>query len=476
MRLRSFLPIVLCATALGACTASAQEENPYYSTKQPYSPRQDYAEYSPAPNGFQQIYTTTVNRHGSRGLSSFKYDDLAAQMLRSAEESGDLTDLGHDLIAQVAAMTKVNQELSGGPGQESGYGNLTTLGREELRGIGQRNAERNAEFFATLNDDPAARLSFTSSGEDRATDSGWNFGSGLLDTAPTLREHTDYDSTAQHVDIAANTALLYAHKDKSLPSYERYQEWKKSDTLEEKIEHAYTQPQAQEAARGLLSHIFQPSFIDSLEAGELTFTGSEDESKEVTGLVEAALPFYNLYLSAPALSEETSTPAEGWIFHRYIDDSTGPTLAYLLDVEDYYQKGPAIEGQTVAYDNYEPLLEDMLARVEERAAGGDNAADFRFGHAETIIPLAALLRLPGSEHGTPANEVMDYENSDWRGEAVSPMAANIQWDAFQNQSGEVVVRMLYNERATPFHEGCTPMEPQSAFYRLEELQGCLPLE
>lgn len=88
-----------------------------------------------------------------------------------------------------------------------------------------------------------------------------------------------------------------------------------------------------------------------------------------------------------------------------MDDASGPPFAYLLDLEGYYEKGPAIAGQTVSYDNYEPLLKHMIQGVKDRTAGGDVAAEYRFGHAETIIPLAALLKLPGSQKGTAADEL-----------------------------------------------------------------------
>ena len=55
------------------------------------------------------------------------------------------------------------------------------------------------------------------------------------------------------------------------------------------------------------------------------------------------------------------------------------------------------------------------------------------------------------------------------------MGANIQWDAFQNDRGETLVRMLYNEKEIPFHDGCEPISADSTFYTIEELAECLPL-
>ena len=55
------------------------------------------------------------------------------------------------------------------------------------------------------------------------------------------------------------------------------------------------------------------------------------------------------------------------------------------------------------------------------------------------------------------------------------MGANIQWDAFQNDNGEALVRMLYNEKEIPFKEGCEPISEGSTFYTIDELSACLPL-
>lgn len=461
------------ATAISLAPATAAEAQTYYSTKQPYSPAAPISSYSQPPAGFHQIYTTSVDRHGSRGLSGFKYDDLAQQMLQAAQERGQLTELGERLIPQVEAMIKVNEALTG-PG-EPGYGNLTTFGREELRGIGVRNAARNLDFLERVAASESDKVKFMSSGVDRAIESGQQFGRGLLSVAPGLRGSLVDGTENGAVRLETREDLLYAHKDKKADSYKAYAAWKNGDTLKAKVAEAYAEPESQQAAKQLLGKIFQPQFIAALESREETFTGRADESKKVEGIVDAALQFYNLYIIAPALEDEAAKPKEGWIFDQYMDDSDGPTFAYLLDVEDYYEKGPAIAGETVAYDNYAPLLNHMISSVQERAQGGTIAAEYRFGHAETIIPLAALLKLPGSEKGVPADEVMTYENSQWRGDKVAPMGANIQWDAFQNDEGVTLVRMLYNEAEIPFHDGCMPVADNSHFYTIEELADCLPL-
>lgn len=468
---RAIALATVAATAATLVPAGAAEAATYYSTKQPYSPAAPISSYSQPPAGFHQIYTASVGRHGSRGLSGFKYDDLAGQMLTSAKERGELTPLGEKLIPQVEAMSRANEQLTG-PG-EGGYGNLTTLGRNELRGIGSRNAARNLTFLESVSQSDTDQVKFMSSGADRAKESGELFGQGLLSAVPELSDNLADGMTNNTVNIEDRFDLLHAHSDENSPRYAAYSEWTESDTLDEKVNKAKNSEASQQAATHLLTKIFDQKFIDDLDNGTLKFVGTS--GKKVKGTADAALQFYNLYIIAPAMENEPAKPAEGWIFDQFMDDEDGRQLAYLLDVEKFYESGPGIEGQSVSYDIYEPLLNHMIKGVQDRAAGGNIAAEYRFGHAETIAPLAALLKLPGSEKGVPADEVMSYDNSTWRGDKVTPMGANIQWDAFQNDTGVTLVRMLYNEAETPFHAGCMPVADDSVFYTIDELADCLPL-
>jgi len=104
----------------------------------------------------------------------------------------------------------------------------------------------------------------------------------------------------------------------------------------------------------------------------------------------------------------------------------------------------------------------------------------RFTHAEAIIPFAALLQIPIlSDKSTPFNETYTYENNNWRGEFVSPMAANIQWEIYRhinygknrhNKHQQILIRMLYNEYPVAFKYDCKSLN--NLFYTIDELKRC----
>ena len=121
-----------------------------------------------------------------------------------------------------------------------------------------------------------------------------------------------------------------------------------------------------------------------------------------------------------------------------------------------------------------PLLADFFASVKTTIEEQSNPnTHLRFAHAETVIPFATLLQIPGlSNQAVPSANLYDYDSNHWRGEHVAPMAANIQWEIYQheNDSNQILVRMLYNEMEVRFKEDCQPVTHESFFYDWNELQ------
>ena len=124
----------------------------YYTTKTPYQPFQDPAAISAPPPGFAPIFTQTVGRHGSRGLSSLKYDAAALAMWQRALADGALTPLGAALGPDLQKIMRGNALLGYGVAGISnpGYGNLTQVGIREQQQLAARLLQRLPDYFAGL--------------------------------------------------------------------------------------------------------------------------------------------------------------------------------------------------------------------------------------------------------------------------------------------------------------------------------------
>ena len=90
---------------------------------------------------------------------------------------------------------------------------------------------------------------------------------------------------------------------------------------------------------------------------------------------------------------------------------------------------------------------DFLETTNNAIIEGNVSADLRFAHAETIIPFAALLGIDiASAQTNDLNYVLDI----WKDYQIAPMAANIQWILYNNDSGEYLIKMLLNEKEVTF--------------------------
>jgi hypothetical protein len=117
------------------------------------------------------------------------------------------------------------------------------------------------------------------------------------------------------------------------------------------------------------------------------------------------------------------------------------------------------------------VLDDFFTALDRRIAGGSTAAVFRLAHGEVTMPFAALIKLPGSEQ--QASRAFSYGSNPWRGSVAGRLGGNIEWAAYRNAAGEVLVTMRHNEQPVQFNASCTPSAAGAYFYRLDQLKKCL---
>lgn len=517
-RIRRALADAGSGADLRATLAAAALTDRYYQTQAPYRPQQDVSSYEAAPAGFSPVAVQLVARHGSRGLSSLKYDLAVYNMWAKAQADGALTPLGQQLGADVLAIMKANFLLGYGVAGIStpGYGNETQVGIQEHTQLARRMLQRQSAFWKQVGDAAGSaprQIVTVTSGVDRAVDSGNFFVQSLKAAQPALAALVSYPpAPAPYPDTGSAVAqpagtdrfLLYFHKlvkatdlvtrtaDARYTTYQdsqAYQKYKGSDAdLLAKQAGLFTSDAARAAGRALLLRLFTQSFVDRIDngsyafanTGSYTYTSSDgkfsstlsgDGKTTIKGLGDAGALLYELYVIAPAMKAEA-----GVDFTPYMPVEQAKFFAEANDTSDFYDKGPGItEKGEATYRMAQILVDDLFNEVDAIARGDlSHAAKLRFAHAEIMIPFASRMGLKNVLQQVPVVQTYAWANNPWRGEYVSPMAANMQWDVYRNGAGTLLVKMLYNEREADFKAGCDGARASGTqhFYDWEKLKAC----
>lgn len=510
---KSLFPLlVICAATLSGCggdtttsettatTTPAVTRTGYYATKTNYTPQQEASTYEAAPAGFSPVYTELVARHGTRGLSSMKYDDAVLNMWTQAKADGALTALGEKLGADVEKIMQANFLMGYGVTgiTTPGYGNLTQVGINEHKQLAVRMSSRMAGLFNNLG---SRQVEIMNSGQDRAVDSSQFFANSLAATLPAISGNITSPITNRYQlyfhklsstgdSVSDTSSVNYSVLQASL-AYQSFASAKDSTgygtEVAAKIASARAASTVTTAARTVLERLFSKEFLNKIDAGTYSFSNNSTRSytstdgkftKTLTGdgktkiksSVDAAELIYELYIIAPGMKNEVSVD-----FSQYMPLEQAQTFAYLQDIDDFYNKGPsATEYGTLTFSMAQGLLHDFFDEVSNIASGTNpRAARLRFTHAENMIPFATIMGIDGAATQLPDAQSFNYTNNPWRGEVVSPMATNVQWDVYQN-AGTILVKMYFNEKETDFKPACESARYKagSHFYDFSKLKAC----
>lgn len=157
----------------------------------------------------------------------------------------------------------------------------------------------------------------------------------------------------------------------------------------------------------------------------------------------------------------------------YFTREEAQALWSCFNMRQYLQR-TATTVSTVPADIAADLVLNLVETTDAYINGPTESpcAVLRFGHAETLMPLLSLLRLPGCYYLT---NYFDTVAGQWRDFDVVPMAANIQFILFRaRKSGHYYVRVDLNEHPVAMRQG-----DDSLYYPWGELRrfmmNCVPL-
>lgn len=448
----TLLATLLCSlSCAGVASASSVQHEDFITSKTTYQPQQHWESYSKPPHGYRIAMVQHLARHGSRGLSSADDDDLMLQLWHQAREEGALTPLGETLGPEIERLSAVQQRI--------GYGELSTLGRQEHADMATRMMQRHAELFS----EPGLRpIVVSHSSRSRAAQSGEAFVEQMLHEVPALRPVTE--------PAYASPATVYFNEESAA-----HEDYKDNDPrLLAAMEQILTDPRSVQIIDEVLLRLFSEDFVKRLHDGEYHFVATaEDEDDTLSTPWEAVEALYGLYTVAPNLRADATLN-----FSAFLPDEYAQWLAYIDDADSFYGRGPAFAGDDITYRAADALFAEIMEQIQQLQTDPENAvlASLRFSHAQATMPVATWLQLENTQHPVAEDELYSYETNPWRAADVSPMGANIQWDIYIKDTSvneaDIIVRMLHNEKEVPFAQECQPLPNTQYFYSFNELTRC----
>lgn len=376
---------------------------------------------TPAPAGYKPFYISHYGRHGSRRQIGGGGTDAYLSM-KKADDMGLLTEEGKALLADLQVLYDAHVDMDG---------QLTIRGGKEHQGVADRMYRR---FKPVFKGRKAVRCQ--SSDIQRCIISMANFTSVLKGNAPRL----DFD-------------FITGKKYFKLLCHNYYSKGALADrqnAQEDSVAHALINP----------DRWMKAFFTDSRKA------------REVVGdpWVLARNFFYILADCQDLLYE-----VDGLDLYKYFTKDELLGMAKHSNEHLYSSMGNSVEWGDYTLWAEKWLVEDFIQRADQAIESGSVAADLRFGHDSALLPLAGLIGIEGVSRRYKVGEA--WKNGYYLWENIC-MCSNLQMVFYRNKKGEILVKMLYNEKersiAQCFIPGVEIPQPVTGpYYRWQDLRAYL---
>lgn len=371
---------------------------------------------TPAPKGYKPFYISHYGRHGSRYLISDRDYQVLRDRLHDADEHGALTARGRELMARVDTIWLEAQGRGG---------ELSPLGNRQHRAIARRMYSAYPEVFAD-----GADIYASSTQVMRCAHSMFAFIEGLKEMNPKL-EIPRESGTRDLYFLNYHTPESMQLDSDNGPWYLPFRKFRTANTHSDR----------------LIAEVFSdPSYVKM-------WVNPEEFMWQVYWV---AVDLQNM--ETPVSLMDYLTPEELYDMWQVFNfNMFGKCSSYV----------PAGGAHAANACN---LVRDIVKGADACvAAPGSHGAKLRFGHDGNILPLIALLRLPGGYAEVTEPEDLAASWSDYR---ICPMGANIQIVLFRNPAkpdAPVLAKIMLNERETTLPIAAA----EGPFYRWDDMRAYL---
>ena len=336
------------------------------------------------------FYVNHLGRHGARFPTSGKALNRVKEILELAQRENRLTSGGVTLLSTIQNLSETFD------GQ---WGKLSVVGEEEQRGIARRMIERYPQLFSD-----SVKVQAIATYVPRCIHSMDAFLACMVEFNSSL--HIQRNEGKQYNDI-----LRFFDLNQSYVDYKENGDWRP-------IYETFVRRKISSAS--VMENFF-------LESGQET----DKEAEE----------FVMALFSIAAILPDTGTPINlDGLFTIGEWDNYWQTQ----NLRQYMSKSSSPIGRMLPVAIAWPLLSEFIHSADEVIKGkSDTRANFRFAHAETVIPFVALMGIEGTDVKVV---VPDSVSKYWQDYEIAPMAANVQWIFYHDKAREIWVSFLLNEK------------------------------
>lgn len=393
-------------------TATSYTWNECQGSARPYPAPEAIAA---CPDTLTPIMINHIGRHGSRFAANNKHTTALLKALKDAQTKGTITPRGKELMALTEKVVKTTSGK---------WGALDSLGMAEQRSIASRMHTAYPHLFRK------GKVEALSSYSPRCIMSMYEF----------THQISRMDN---NVEIYTSSGRQNSEIMRFFDQTSDYAELRKGTTLTDPVKEYAKQVLPTEQLKRVLGN------------ADLTW----EESYNV------AMAQYSVLAGLEAANMRTD-------ISKYFTPAEYNALWSIFNLRQYLQWS-ASTASSVPADMASPLLLDIINTTDKFIADSTSMApvQLRFGHAETLMPLLALMRLKGCYYLT---NYFDTVGLHWRDFDIVPMAANLQMILFRSRTGKLYVRVDLNEVPVQLipneHSLYTPWNKARAY-----LERCVPI-
>ncbi|MBQ5935991.1 MAG: hypothetical protein IJL68_08345 [Bacteroidales bacterium] len=407
--------LLLCAPAWSQDARILLKQNPerYGGVHHSYEAPETTVD-TPAPKGYEPFYVSHYGRHGSRYMTSMNSVTRVSHLFDKLDSLGVLSMEGEALHKALKALEQSHED-------QAGY--LTLRGGREHQGIAHRLYQRVPGVFAQTDRD---RVVAESSYVQRCIQSLANFSLALKADAPQLR-----------FDIYAGERFMkHISPGTSVPRNRSH------SAVFDSVLNARFDP-----AR-VMNAWFSDPWVAAQHLGKYSVR---------------QFIYYVFYAGGinQCLADDYDLPE----IHAFFTEDELYNLWYCENLSHFDSMSNTLDNGCRFNETGRKILADFVSKADAAVAGNDVAADLRFGHDSGLLPLLSYLRLEGYEETVPMAQAAE---SGWYSFEQMPMGSNLQLIFYRDRKGEVLVKILRNERETTI----PALKPyKGPYYRWKDLRN-----